>query len=84
MNERYEVVHYEDDNGRDIYKEWLKDLRDQRGKAAIFRAVDRMEDGNFGEHHFCRDGVWELVIDTGPGYSRYGYHRKTGVSQSAA
>ena len=71
MSERYKIEHYKDDNGKDIYKEWLKNLRDQQGKAAIFRAVDRMEDGNFGEHRFCRDGVWELVINHGPGYRVY-------------
>ncbi|MEF8722618.1 MAG: hypothetical protein V5B30_08490 [Candidatus Accumulibacter delftensis] len=24
-----------------------------------------MKVGNFGDHKFCRDGVWELRIDTG-------------------
>ena len=27
--------------------------------------------GMFGNHKFCRDGVWELRIDTGPGYRVY-------------
>lgn len=27
--------------------------------------------GNFGDHKFCRDGVWELRIDVGPGYRVY-------------
>ena len=26
-----------------------------------------MELGNFGDHKFCRDGVWEMRIDVGPG-----------------
>ena len=30
-----------------------------------------MELGNFGDHKFCRDGVWELRIDEGPGYRVY-------------
>ena len=71
MNERYEVVHYVDDNGRDIFQEWLDGLRDVQGQAAVFRRVTRLADGNFGEHRPCRDGVWELVIDTGPGYRVY-------------
>lgn len=27
--------------------------------------------GNLGSHDFCRDGVWELKIDVGPGYRVY-------------
>jgi len=30
-----------------------------------------LEEGNFGEHRFLRDGVWELKIDVGPGYRVY-------------
>jgi putative addiction module killer protein len=30
-----------------------------------------MELGNFGDHKFCRDGVWELRIEVGPGYRVY-------------
>jgi len=26
---------------------------------------------NYGDHKFCRDGVWELRIDFGPGYRVY-------------
>ena len=70
MEEQYEVVHYEE-NGHDIYQEWLDSLRDVRGRSAIIRAVKRAEKGNFGVHRFCRDDVWELVLDTGPGYRVY-------------
>jgi putative addiction module killer protein len=30
-----------------------------------------MELGNFGDHKFCRDGVWELRVDVGAGYRVY-------------
>ena len=30
-----------------------------------------MELENFGDHRFCRDGVWELRIDVGQGYRVY-------------
>lgn len=33
--------------------------------------IDRAEAGNFGDHKFQRDGVWELRIDYGPGYRVY-------------
>lgn len=70
MKEIYEVIHYEE-NGRDIYQEWLDSLRDLSGRDAVSRAAGRLYAGNFGKHHYCRDGVWELVIDTGPGYRVY-------------
>jgi putative addiction module killer protein len=38
------------------------------------RRVDRLMSGNFGDHRFCRDGVWELRIDMGPGYRVYYAH----------
>ena len=38
---------------------------------AIDRRIVRMELGNFGDHKFCRDGVWELRVDTGAGYRLY-------------
>ena len=70
MTIRYRIVHYRE-NGRDIFQEWLDKLRDYRGRKAIQNVVDRAEDGNLGVHRFCRDDVWELVIDTGPGYRVY-------------
>jgi putative addiction module killer protein len=30
-----------------------------------------MQAGNFGDHKFCRDGVWEFRIDVGVGYRVY-------------
>jgi putative addiction module killer protein len=46
-------------------------LKDLKGRVAIQRRVDRVERGNFGDHKFCQDGVWELRIDLGPGYRVY-------------
>jgi putative addiction module killer protein len=40
-------------------------------RVAILRRVDRLTVGNFGEHKFLQDGVWELKIDLGPGYRVY-------------
>jgi putative addiction module killer protein len=33
--------------------------------------VNRIELCNFGDHKFCRDGVWELRIDVNAGYRVY-------------
>ena len=67
----YEIRHYVTADGKDIYAEWQEALRDTRAKTAIDRRIYRVELGNFGDHKFCRDGVWELRIDYGPGYRIY-------------
>lgn len=65
-----ELHHYEAD-GRDSIQEWLDRLRDQRARIAILRRLDRVAGGNFGDHEFCREGVWELRVDVGAGYRVY-------------
>ena len=59
------------DEQKDVYDDWLRRLRDAQAKVAVIRRVTRVEQGNFGDHKFCRDGVWELRIDAGPGYRVY-------------
>lgn len=67
----YELQHCLTGNGHDPVQEWLDGLRDARTQAAILRRLDREAAGNFGDPTFCRDGVWELRIDVGPGYRVY-------------
>lgn len=66
-----EILHYLTTSGDDPYQLWLDALKDLHGRVAIQRRVDRVERGNFGDHKFCQDGVWELRIDFGPGYRVY-------------
>ena len=70
MAQQYTVIHYKE-NGKDIFDNWLDGLRDKVGKIAIDRRILHMEDGNFGDHRPCRNGVWELRIDVGSGYRVY-------------
>jgi len=64
----YEIRHYLTEDERDPYLDWLKRLRDPIAKVQIIKRVNRIEQGNFGDHKFCRDGVWEMRIDVGAGY----------------
>ena len=41
------------------------------GRAAIRKRIDRVEEGNFGDHRFVGGGVWEIRIHYGPGYRVY-------------
>ena len=67
----YEIRHYLAPNEKDVYMEWHRQLRDTKARIAVDRRINRIELGNFGDHKFCRDGVWELRIDVGPGYRVY-------------
>lgn len=67
----FEISHYLTPEGKDIFLEWQLSLRDSKARIAIDRRINRIELGNFGDHKFCRDGVWELRIDFGPGYRVY-------------
>jgi len=67
----YEIRHYLTSDEKDVYLDWFGKLRDMTARVAVDRRVNRIELGNFGDHKFCRDGVWELRIDVGPGYRVY-------------
>lgn len=55
----------------DTFDEWLKALRDLRGRARVDMRIRRLADGNPGDVRPVGKGVSELRIDTGPGYRVY-------------
>ena len=67
----FTVRHYLTADERDVFNEWLKTVRDPLVKLQVARRVNRVEQGNFGDHRFCRDGVWKLRIHQGAGYRVY-------------
>jgi putative addiction module killer protein len=66
-----EVLHYQNDSGVDVFQEWLDGLKDVRGRAAVLKRIDRVEEGLFGDRRYVGEGVWELRVDFGPGYRVY-------------
>lgn len=56
-----------------IVKEWLADLTDQVGKAAIIDRIDLLKRGNFGDINSVKteSGLFEMRINVGPGYRVY-------------
>jgi putative addiction module killer protein len=50
---------------------WLRGLRDAQAKARIKARLDRLVQGNPGDHKPTRCGVTEMRIDYGPGYRVY-------------
>lgn len=67
----YKIRHYLTADEKDVYLDWLRKQHDTTARIAVDRRVNRIEQGNFGDHKFCRDGVWELRIDVGAGYRVY-------------
>lgn len=67
----YQLRHYLNHCGKDMYADWLRRQRDSTARLAVIRRILRVATGNLGDHRFCRDGVWELRIDVGPGYRVY-------------
>lgn len=55
----------------DTFDEWLKALRDLKGRARVDMRIRRLADGNLGDVRPVGKGVGELRIDTGPGYRVY-------------
>ena len=55
----------------DRFSRWLRELRDRRARAQITVRIDRVVEGNFGDHRSVGGGVSELRIPTGPGYRVY-------------
>jgi putative addiction module killer protein len=44
----YEIRHYLAHEEKDVFSEWLRQLRDTTAKIAVTRRVNRLEQGNFG------------------------------------
>jgi putative addiction module killer protein len=61
----------------DEYATWIDALKDRAGRARILMRVERLIDGNPGQHRALTDGVAELKIDFGPGYRVYYTQRGT-------
>ncbi len=62
---------YSTAEGEEPFEEWMAALKDAAGRAAVRARLERVEDGNFGDHKSVGDGVSELRINFGPGYRVY-------------
>jgi len=54
-----------------VFSKWLGKLKDMRGRIAIARRIERMENDNFGDVKSVGTNISELRIPTGPGYRVY-------------
>ena len=63
----------------DVFRSWLRELRDRRAVARIAIRIDRLAHGNAGDVRPVGAGVSELRIDYGPGYRVYFVRRQREV-----
>ena len=71
MTEPFALFYYQTTAGRIPYREWLGTIADPVAYAGIQSRTDRLKRGLFGDCEPVGEGVWELRIDTGPGYRVY-------------
>ena len=69
----YEIRHYCNANGTNVFGDWLDGLTDQKARANIAARMDRLQLGLFGDSKSLAEaeGVCELRINYGPGYRVY-------------
>lgn len=53
------------------FSKWLTKLKDLRGRVSILRRIERIKEGNFGDHKSVGSEVSELRITIGAGYRVY-------------
>ncbi|HEY8010934.1 MAG TPA: type II toxin-antitoxin system RelE/ParE family toxin [Rudaea sp.] len=53
------------------FRVWIDGLRDTAGRARVQARIERLANGNPGDHRNLQDGVSELRVDAGPGYRVY-------------
>ncbi len=69
---RKTLLNYEVTPGRYPFDEWLKNLKDRKGRSIILARLDRLQmHGHFGDHRVLGPGLIELKVDFGPGYRVY-------------
>lgn len=53
------------------FANWLKNIKDGKTKQRLIRRLERVANGNFGDHHSVGDGVNELREHFGQGWRMY-------------
>jgi putative addiction module killer protein len=53
------------------FEKWMKGLKNSGARSRVQIRLDRLADGNPGDHKPTREGVIEMRIDFGPGYRIY-------------
>ena len=72
MQMRPEVVlNYITPTGRDPYRRWYTQIKDEKTRAIITSRIERLQLGNPGDSKRLNKDLYELRINYGPGYRIY-------------
>jgi putative addiction module killer protein len=55
----------------EVFKTWMRNLKDVKGRAVINARIRRLSFGNIGDTKPVGEGIFELRIGYGPGYRIY-------------
>lgn len=58
-------------NGQCPFIEWVEKLKDRKVAAMVKTRLERVTVGNYGDHRFVGDEIYELRIHLNPGYRVY-------------
>ncbi|MDE0010058.1 MAG: type II toxin-antitoxin system RelE/ParE family toxin [Candidatus Poribacteria bacterium] len=62
---------YRDENGNELFEQWLSSIRDTRTSARIDNRLKRVRLGLLGDQRSIGEGMLEFRLDFGPGYRIY-------------
>jgi putative addiction module killer protein len=66
-----EIREYVSRDGKAIFTDWWRKLRDRQARDRIHSQIDRLRLGNAGDCKSVGNGIYELRIHYGPGYRIY-------------
>ncbi len=73
MDRDYVVERYRARDGKIPFEDWMAKMK-RKDPDTVFRIlvrVNRAIKRNFGDYRYLREGVWEMRVDSGPGYRIY-------------
>lgn len=73
MDRDYVIERYRTRDGKVPFEEWVAKMK-RKDPDVVFRIlvrVNRAIKRNFGDYRYLREGIWEMRIDSGPGYRIY-------------
>ena len=73
MDRDYVIERYQTSDSQVPFTAWIESMKrkDPFVITRIFMRINRAIKGNFGDYRYLRHGVWEMKIDSGPGYRIY-------------
>ena len=66
-----EVIIYTTQDKSRPFVDWLESCKDKNARRIIRQRIIQLRKGNFGYYKSLKEGLFEMKIDSGPGYRVY-------------